>query len=257
MKIKAAFFDVDGTLLSHETGRVPEDTRKALEMLRASGVLVFTSTGRHILEFADLPIRDLKFDGYVLLNGQLCLDGEQKVLAGCPIAEEDIRRVLPLFEQKELPIAFVEKDRIYINFTNERVRRIQEAVSSRLPAVGTYGGREVYLVNVFGHEEEAKRVLREMPHCKMTWWNTMGTDIIAKEGGKAVGMRRLLSRYRISPEEIIAFGDGENDVEMLEFAGIGVAMGNAEPFVKTCADYVTDGAEDGGILNALRHFEIL
>ena len=69
MKLKAAFFDVDGTLLSHRSGSVPKDTREALEMLRAKGVLVFTSTGRHILELSDLPVRDLKFDGYVLLNG--------------------------------------------------------------------------------------------------------------------------------------------------------------------------------------------
>ena len=135
MKLKAAFFDVDGTLLSHRSGSVPKDTREALEMLRAKGVLVFTSTGRHILELSDLPVRDLKFDGYVLLNGQLCLDGDRKALSGYEIDPADIRQILPLFEQRELPIAFVEKERIYINFIDERVRRAQSAISSQLPKI--------------------------------------------------------------------------------------------------------------------------
>lgn len=55
----------------------------------------------------------------------------------------------------------------------------------------------------------------------------------------------------------IAFGDGGNDVDMLRFAGIGVAMGNATDEPKTVADYVTDSVDDAGISNALHHFEIL
>lgn len=256
MKIKAAFFDIDGTLLSHESKTVPEDARQALRLLREQNVCVFTSTGRHILEFADLPVRDLEFDGYVLLNGQLCLDGQREVLSGYPIDREDILNILLLFEQRDLPIAFVEKDRIYINFIDDRVRTAQKAISSALPTVGEYGGNDVYLVNVFAGEADVREALKQMPHCKMTWWTTFGTDIISKEGGKVSGMRRMLSHYGIAPEEIIAFGDGENDMEMLKFAGIGVAMGNAEPFVKECADYVTDDIDAGGIYNALKHFEI-
>ena len=70
-------------------------------------------------------------------------------------------------------------------------------------------------------------------------------------------MRQILEAHKIRPEEIIAFGDGENDVEMMEFAGIGVAMGNGEDYVKERADYVTDDVDAGGILHALQHFGIL
>ena len=55
----------------------------------------------------------------------------------------------------------------------------------------------------------------------------------------------------------MAFGDGENDKEMLEYAGIGVAMGNAKDSVKAVADYVTDSVDDNGIENALRHFGLI
>ena len=258
MSIKAAFFDVDGTLISHKHGNIPEDTRMALGELKKRGIRIFTSTGRHILEFAQLPIRDIEFDGYVLLNGQLCLNNRREVLCGSPIDEHDIQQVLPLFEKKELPIAFVKKDRIYINFIDERVKQAQKAISSELPDLGEYHpGKQVYLVNVFSGREEAYGVLEQMPHCKLTWWTEYGTDIIAKSGGKVMGMRQVLDIYGIRPEEIIAFGDGENDTEMMEFSGIGVAMGNGEDFVKEHADYVTDDVDKGGILHALQHFGII
>ena len=258
MKIKAAFFDIDGTLISHKHGNIPEDTRMALARLREKGVQIFTSTGRHILEFAQLPINDIAFDGYVLLNGQLCLDHRKEVLSGSPIEEQDILRILPLFEKRELPIAFVEKDRIYINYIDEKVEHAQKAISSELPDLGQYHpGERVYLVNVFSDREEAYKVLEEMPHCKLTWWTEYGTDIIAKSGGKGMGIKQMLEFHGIRPEEIIAFGDGENDTEMLEFAGIGVAMGNSEDYVKERADYVTDDVDAGGILHALQHFGIL
>ena len=147
MKIKAAFFDIDGTILSHRTHAVPEDTRKALYGLRERGIKIFTSTGRHMLELEQLPIPDIEFDGYVLLNGQLCLDHRRKVLAGSPIEEYDIQQVLPLFQKRELPIVFVEKDRIYINFIDERVRIAQEAISTALPELGEYhASLQAYLV---------------------------------------------------------------------------------------------------------------
>ena len=72
--IKAIFFDVDGTLLSHRTGRISPHTRACIRALRAGGTLVFLSTGRHILELRSLPVGEMAFDGYITLNGQLCLD---------------------------------------------------------------------------------------------------------------------------------------------------------------------------------------
>lgn len=258
MKIKAIFFDIDGTLISHKLGNVPEDTRNALKQLRERGISIFTSTGRHILELEQLPVNDIEFDGYVLLNGQLCLDHRREVLSGSPIEEYDIQQVLPLFEKRELPIAFVEKDRIYINFIDERVEQAQKAISSELPKLGEYRqGERVYLVNVFSGREEAYGVLEQMPHCKLTWWTEFGTDIIAKSGGKVEGIKQMLDIHGIRPEEIMAFGDGENDAEMLKFAGIGVAMGNGEDSAKEYADYVTDDVDAGGILHALQHYGIL
>ena len=69
--IKAIFFDIDGTLLSHRTKGIPQSTTEAFRLLRKKGILLFTSTGRHMLEMEDLPLQNLDFDGYITLNGQL------------------------------------------------------------------------------------------------------------------------------------------------------------------------------------------
>ena len=138
--IKAAFFDIDGTLMAHSLGCVPEDTRRALEELKKRGVRVFTCTGRHILELDELGLTSLGFDGHVLLNGQLCLDGARRILSETPVPREDIERILPVFEERRIPIAFVEKDRIYINSIDGRVRAAQKAISSELPETGCWAG---------------------------------------------------------------------------------------------------------------------
>ena len=70
-------------------------------------------------------------------------------------------------------------------------------------------------------------------------------------------MLGILARYGLSPEECISFGDSENDIGMLQAAGIGVAMGNATPDAQAAADYVTDDCDDDGVANALRHFELI
>ena len=67
---RAFFFDVDGTLVSHKTKRVPPSTVEALEELRRRGCKVFVATGRSMSEFHFLPLQDLEFDGYVLVGGR-------------------------------------------------------------------------------------------------------------------------------------------------------------------------------------------
>ena len=78
---------------------------------------------------------------------------------------------------------------------------------------------------------------------------------IAAEYGASLAAVHV--EHGIRQEEMIAFGDGENDMEMLQFAGIGVAMGNAEAEVKALADYVTADIDDDGIWKACKHFGLI
>lgn len=255
--IRAAFFDIDGTLLSHRTGEVPQSAKRALKLLRDKGIRIFTATGRHFLEIQELPVNDMAFDGHVTLNGQLCLDGKGRVLFDAPVEERAVKAVLPVFGRKEIPVMLVEENRIYINYVNEYVEQAQKAISTPVPRIGVYAGEKVYQINFFTDRGTAKELIGRMPDCKMTCWHETAFDIIPKGGGKTAGIRKILEYYHILPEEAMAFGDGENDLEMLRFAGIGVAMGNAAGAVREAADFVTDDIDCGGVEKALGHFGLL
>ncbi|MCI6811214.1 MAG: Cof-type HAD-IIB family hydrolase [Lachnospiraceae bacterium] len=256
--IKACFFDVDGTLVSHTQGAVPQKTKKSLEQLRKKGIKIFLSTGRHLEELDRLPVKGMVFDGYVTLNGQLCANEEKEILHRAPLPEEDARALIEIFQKKEEPLMLIEENRLYVNFINDTVCQAEKEVSTPLPPVSVYTGAPVYMAIAFIRKEEEERFMPLIPSgCKMTRWASGGVDIISRNGGKVAGIQKVLEHYGIRREEIIAFGDGENDMDMLQFAGIGVAMGNAGPEVKEAADYVTKHIDEDGLEKALRHYGLL
>lgn len=255
--IKAVFFDVDGTLISHTQKAVPESTKTALEALEKKGIRRVIATGRHMLELQMLPVNSISFDGYITLNGQLCLDAKGEILSGTPITGQDKDTILRVFREKSIPVVLVEKDRLYINFINEYVVSAQEAISTPLPTVGEYTGNEIYLAVAYLEKEREKDLPMLLKNCKATRWNDYGMDIFCASGGKTAGIREYLDTNHILLEQTMAFGDGENDMDMLKFVHIGVAMGNSEDAVKDCADYVTASVDDDGIFKALKELKII
>ena len=255
--IKAAFFDVDGTLLSHKSKSVPQSARDAVAALRERGVACIVATGRQMQEMEKLPVGDMAFDGYITLNGQLILDQDKQVLYGVPLTDPAKSYLVDLFEKHTIPALLVEERDVYLNFLDDRVAAVQEAISSDIPPFGTYTGKEIYQVCAYLAKGEEAILQPIAGECVMTRWHFGGMDIIAKGGGKVAGIRKYLETANLCPEEVIAFGDGENDLEMLRFAGIGVAMGNAEEAVKTAADYVTADIDDDGLAKALKYYHLI
>lgn len=255
--IKAAFFDVDGTVLSHKTKQVPESAGAAIRKLQERGIRCVVATGRHIGELNKLPVADIPFDGYITLNGQIVLDRDQNVLFGTPVTGRVKDFLIRTFQDHTFPSMLVEKDRIYLNFVNDHVVALQEAISTPVPPVDAYSGGDIYQVSAYIPEGEGEVLAEIWGDCVITTWIAGGVDIIAKGGGKVTGIQRYLEENGILPEETIAFGDGENDMEMLRFCGIGVAMGNAGEKVKQCADYVTSDIDEDGLAAAMKHFGLM
>lgn len=258
--IKAAFFDVDGTLVSIGAHVIPKSTRRAISKLREKGIRTILSTGRHVLEIQeDDMLPGLEFDGAVWLNGQLCELGERVVLEN-RIPETQLEILKDFLEEHNCSCIFLEKDAIYCNFVNERLRKEHERIGTSIPRVRDMDDlekREIFQAIPFIDKEEEQELLKLLTDCRITRWGEGVVDLIADSGGKAQGIRALCDTMGIGPEETIAFGDGENDVDMLKMAGIGVAMGDSVTAAKEAADYVTDELEQDGIWNALVHFGIV
>ena len=256
--IKAVFFDVDGTLVSHKSKSIPDSAKKALEQLREKGIKIFLSTGRHIHELKDMPTNGMKFDGYVILNGQIGLDEKQNIVFSNPLGKEDVEGLLNIFHKKEYPFVLVNADGHYMNYVNDFVEVAMAGVSTPVPPIQEYKEEELYQATVFILPEEDEEFEKKLPKgCKMARWGTHGADIIAVEGGKAIGMKFFGEALNILPEEMMAFGDAQNDMDMIEYAGIGIAMGNAEECLKEIADDVTTDVDDDGVRKALEKYGLL
>lgn len=252
-KKKIAFFDLDETLISHRMNEVPDSTRRTLKKLQEQGIQVVLSTGRHERELELLPSRNIPFDGYVTLNGQVCRDRNGKAFYESPLDQEDVDRLAKLFREKEIPMIFKEKEEIYINFVNDNVVSAQRDINTRIPAVREYHGADVYQVVVYIKAGEEYKIEKYLKNCKITRWNKNAVDIVPKEGGKGAGIEEYLKGCNLTAEDAMAFGDGPNDMEMLETVSLGICMGNGDDSVKKIADYVTDSVDADGIEKAMLH----
>ncbi len=260
--IKAVFFDIDGTLLSFTTHRVPESAALALKKLRENGVKLFINTGRSPESLQYLQgILPIDFDGYIAVNGQYCYCGNE-VIRSHPLPTKSIESFLPFLNNNNITAVFVELNYCYINRVNQRLKDGHKLLGSTVkedPVDSTdrIYSHSVYQLCAYITEDEQSEALKHLPGCRAVRWHPSFADIIPADGGKGVGLLKMLEHFGISPEESIAFGDGGNDAEMLAAAGIGVAMGNASDKLKQTADYVTSDADSGGIYLALRHFGLL
>lgn len=255
--IKAAFFDVDGTLLSYETKKVCDSARAAIAKLQAQGILCIVATGRHMIQMSKLPVGDIPFDAFVMLNGQLVLDKQQNVLFGVPIEGRAKDFLIEKFNDHTYPAIIVEEKDMYLNYVTDHVEKVHEIISVSKPDLSAYRGGEIYQVCAYLRPEEEYLVDPIRGDCVMTGWHYGGVDIIAGGGGKMAGIKRYLEITGIRREEIIAFGDAENDLDMIRYAGIGVAMGNGSEEVKAVADFVTADIDDDGIEKALKHYNLI
>lgn len=256
--MKAIFMDVDGTLLSHKSRKVPDSTVRSLKKLQQQGILVFVCTGRHLPQLHKLPLDGVAFDGFVTLNGQLVLDQAEKMLYGNPLPETVRREIAVMFTGHELPILLMEEQRNYINHIDDLVEYVQEKIASPLPQVQCYEGAPIYQASIYLKNDEEELLRDRLPaDAKMVRWMSGGVDVIPTSGGKAEGMKHLLHHFGLSREEVMAFGDGDNDTDMLSFAGIGVAMGNGTDCAKAAAEFVTADIDDDGVEKALRYYGFL
>ncbi len=254
--IKAVFFDIDGTLVPLGKDFIPESTKDAIHKLQEKGIKLFIASGRPRAHLNILcqDFQDIAWDGYVIFNGQYCMDEKMNVFHKGTIDKDSFRTLIPWIMENRIPCMIMEEDYTYTNIDFKEAGLNRDMPVDDPMRAMTH---DTYQMGAFIPEEMDDEFVSHASGIKSARWTPMFADIIPKDGGKPEGIMRMLKRHGLKQEECMAFGDGGNDISMLEFASIGVAMGNANDSVKFHADYVTSHIEEDGIANALKHFGII
>lgn len=263
--IKAAFFDIDGTLKPFNEHELRDTTIEMLHQLQAKGIKVFLASGRPVVQLPLLgeKLNAFPWDGYILLNGQYVMDENKKCFYRLPIPKQALENLIPWLKQNaKYPCTFMEEDYSYdITFNEEHYNYLKSiGQENRMVPIDNPERaftHDTYQICPHIDAKDDAEWVSHAPGMKSARWCDTFADMIPENGGKPVGMKIMLDKIGVDVKDTIAFGDGGNDITMLEYAGIGVAMGNANDVVKSHADYVTDTSENDGILKAFQHFFVL
>lgn len=247
----AAFFDLDGTLAMHNQPPAAVDV-EAMRAFRACGNYLFLCTGRST-GYLYPAILDIGFDGIVAGAGAYVSIGDRVIHRTC-VSEEILTPIQQAFEQSDATLV-METERNMVQLASPTAQKLVAAY----PRIYTTEEWQAQ----YGEEVTSKlTVYGDMPPGVLSAAN--GTldliqhptyaELVPKGCSKSSGIKKILTALNLPREQSVAFGDSMNDYDMLQYVGIGVAMGNADERVKAIADRVTLPYDQGGIAKVLREY---
>ena len=245
--IQIIFFDIDGTLVDHATGCISPKTREALHRLRNKGVRLCICSGRPPATLPDFG--DLQFDAFSTFNGSLCYSGDT-IIHSSPLAPEDVEKVLANAAALGRPVSVAVRDRLVANGIDRDLSDYYALAGAKLTVAEDFEEtckEDVYQIMLGSRKEEHEAIIRGASGVKLTVAWERAADVIPASGGKGIAITHILAHFGLKPEEAMAFGDGYNDLEMLQTVGTGIAMGNAPDAVKAVADDVCKPVSQDGI----------
>lgn len=262
---KILFFDIDGTLLTPPPFTVPDSTKDALKKAQAAGHLTFINTGRTLAIIPD-NIKELGFDGYVCGCGsQIYM--HDKLLFTNSMPNELCREIIEVLRKCKIPAFFEQPECILFDGMAPIQSGIVELFKGKFPmedlsqfdseTARTYTFAK-FLISA--RPESALDTFTEFCKAKNLVYFDHGSghwEVTPKNCSKATGIQFLLDTLDIPLENSYAFGDSNNDLPMLKYAGTSIAMGNAmKEILPFCTYQTTDICEDG-IYNAMAHLGLL
>lgn len=264
MDNKMFFFDIDGTLIdvNKDIYEITDASKVAMDELKSNGHDVFLSTGRCKCFIVD-GVSSYPFSGYVTCNGGH-VSYKGKTLYKTVIEPKAIIETMNLCSQYDMNYYFESNDYIYIkdrhdpthvHFANKWGMKDEICVDHFDPYhIESYIGM-IYCNNL---DDIPVMIEKLSPYFDIQRHRSRHSfDLTLRGTSKAKGIMELVKAMHRDMKDTIAFGDGRNDLEMIEEVSLGIAMGNAVPELKKVANYVTANIEDEGIKFALQHFGMI
>lgn len=268
--IKLLAIDMDGTLLNEEK-YIDTPQKEAVQKAIEAGIKVVLCTGRPLFGvlpvYGELELEKYNLDEYVILNNGCSLrkTTNWELLDNKEITREDVIYLDKLRKGYNLDLT-VSNDNDYFvvgdkanKYTIEDGKLVYVDIKPISLEEATSGKHTFFKSMYLGEEEEIQRFKNDNENLLKDKYDAVLSQIHIFEmlpfgTNKAAALKELAEKLGIEREEIMTIGDGNNDVEMLEFAGIGVAMGNGTESAKKAANYVTDTNENHGVAKAIEKY---
>lgn len=254
---KIVFFDIDGTLLDHNKN-LPSSTEEAIKKLKKNGVFVAIATGRAPFMFEKLRER-LEIDSFVSFNGQYVVF-DNEVIYNHPIDPVALKNFLQDTKKNNHPLVFMTEKTMKATVHHHTF--IEEGLGSlKFPHPekdsSFYVNRNIYQLLLFCKEHQEQIYTEEYPELRFIRWHPYSVDVFPAGGSKAEGIKKMINRTGFELKDAYAFGDGLNDIEMLQTVGTGIAMGNGTQEAKRQAKFITSDVADNGIWKGLKKVNLI
>ena len=271
--IKLIAIDMDGTLLN-EKKHIDKAQKEAIHEAIEAGIKIVLCTGRPlygILPFyEELELHELDLEGYVILNNGCSIHSthDWKLIDSAKMTADDIDYLYKFSEEKDDINFTLVDEKHYFNIgkkpTDELIMdanfvfsditdiTLEEAKSGKYNIVkAMYLGNPEKMAEFHSNYEN---ILKE--NYSEVLSQPYVYEVLPKGNNKGTGLKALAEKLGIKQEEVMAIGDGNNDVEMLEYANYGVAMGNATELARKAAKYITDTNGNDGVAKAIKKYAL-
>jgi hypothetical protein len=258
--IKAIFSDIDQTLYSHQSNTVPLSACNAVKDIQSKGIKFFLCSGRNAYLIRKSGVYNyVKPDGIVTMNGAQAIIGNESIYLH-PIPADVVDALIKFAKRLRFGLTLIEEKEGHINMIDERVISAHEKYGTRFPQPRTFPDhydRIVYQAIAYCDAFDESLFLPHLRDCKTARWDEYAVYIMPKDCDKSKGAEAVMKHYGWSMDEALCIGDDANDIEMIEHAGIGIAMGNADQDVKNKAKFVTDSVDNDGFAKAMLKYKLI
>lgn len=244
MTRKAVFFDLDGTLANGNGPPLDADAA-AIRRLRRQGHLAFLCTGRAPAHLYP-AVLDIGFDGMITAAGACVHLGGRELLRQ-RVAAPLLRRIIAAALETGVRGVAEGEQRLYC--FNQGPQHGWPRLDSPDDFDGRFQGEDIYKFTLF--DEPSEPLLAALEGAFYLIRHGPFSEAVPKGCSKSAGMRIVLEAVGIDRADSLAFGDSPNDLDMLQYAGIGIAMGNAPADIQAAADYVTLPSSEAGVAAGL------
>ncbi|MCR5784931.1 MAG: Cof-type HAD-IIB family hydrolase [Eubacterium sp.] len=257
---KVIFFDIDGTLWNMYRS-IPDSTRAAIKVLRQNGHKVFINSGRTRSFIQNKNLLSLGFDGIVAGCGTYIEMGED-IPKNLTIESGLLNDTIDALRSRGAAIILEGSEYLYFDleeFAGDPYGDLVIAdVGNRRKNITGNSDFSVNKLSINTRGNDMGTVIEDLSKdYEMLFHGHDVYEIVPKGYSKAVGIEEVCEIIGADIKDTFAFGDGRNDIEMLEKAGVGICMGSGTKEAKEAADYVTSEQYKDGIYHALRHFDLI